>query len=253
MNKVFRIKGEAAFALVLSMLSGAPSGAKYTKELYENHLINAQEASKLLTFTHFTSPIFILSTIALIFLNNQEIGPLIMLCHYLPNLFIGLLFRNYYESPQENNKISLRRALNKMHKKRITNPQPFGNLLRNALMNTINTLLLILGIITLFLIITTIIDHNLNLTPYHQSILNGIFEMTQGLKYTSLLPIPLKNKSILATMFISFGSFSVHLQTISLISDTKIKYYPFFIARLLHASLSSLLLYILFDYYFLYF
>ena len=60
-----------------------------------------------------------------------------------------------------------------------------------------------------------------------------------------------KNKAVLATIFISFGGLSVHIQTISIISNTKIKYYPYLIARILHASIASLL-YVLFDYYFLY-
>jgi sporulation integral membrane protein YlbJ len=233
------------------MLSGFPSSAKYTKELYLSGSINEYEASKILTFTHFSNPLFVLGTISIMFLNNKEIGFLILFCHYISNFIIGLIFRNYYISKKDTCKVSLKRAVNMMHEKRISNHKSFNELITEALMSSINTLLLILGVITMFLIITTIIDNNINLSPYNQSILNGIMEMTQGLKYTSMLPIPLLNKTILATMFISFGGLSVHMQTLSIISDTKIKYYPFFIARILHASISSLLVYILFDYYFL--
>jgi hypothetical protein len=126
-----------------------------------------------------------------------------------------------------------------------------GQMISSALMNSINTLFLVLGVITMFLIITTIIDQNITLSSYNQSILNGTLEMTQGLKYVGLLPIPLKNKALLSTMFISFGGLSVHMQTIGLISDSKIKYMPFLIARILHASISSLLIFFLFDYWFM--
>ncbi len=251
MYKLFRLKGEASFALVLSMLSGFPSGAKYTKELYKQGLINEREATKILTFTHFSNPLFVLGTISIMFLNNKEIGFLILFCHYISNFIIGLLFRSYHISKKDTVKISLKRAINAMHERRINNDKNFGQLISDSLINSIHTLLLILGVITMFLIITTIIDNNIKIDMYNQSILNGIFEMTQGLKYVSLLPIPLKNKAVLATLFISFGGLSVHMQTISIISDTKIKYYPFLIARILHASIASLLLYILFDYYFL--
>ena len=114
-------------------------------------------------------------------------------------------------------------------------------------MNGINTLLLIFGVVTLFLVITTIIDNNINIPKYYQSILNGIVEMTQGLKYVSLLNIPLKIKGTLSVLFISFGGISVHIQLISILSDTKIKYFPFFVARIIHACLSSILFYFLFD------
>ena len=120
-------------------------------------------------------------------------------------------------------------------------------ILANSLLHSIDTLLLILGVVTVFLVITTIIDNNINLNNYNQSILNGLFEMTQGLKYVSLLDIPLKLKSILSTMIISFGGFSVHMQIMSILSDTKIKYLPFFTARLLHAFLASSMVMLLFD------
>jgi sporulation integral membrane protein YlbJ len=245
----FKIKVETAFILVLSMLSGFPSSAKYTKELYEKGLINEYEASKILTFTHFSNPLFIIGTLSIMFLNNTEIGFLILFCHYIGNFIIGLIFRNYYVSERGSYKISLRKAVNKMYEQRLSNPYNFGQIVTNSLMKAINTLLLILGVITMFLVITTIIDNLVNLSTYNQSILNGVLELTQGLKYTSILPIPLKNKAVLATLFLSFGGLSVHMQTISIISDTKIKYYPFFVARLLHSSFSCLLVYLLYDYY----
>jgi sporulation integral membrane protein YlbJ len=250
MYHVFRIKGEASFVLALSMLSGFPSSAKYTRELYDKGLINEYEASKLLTFTHFSNPLFILGTISIMFLNNKEVGLLILICHYISNLIIGLIFRNYYISKKDTSKVSLKKAFDVMHEKRLASGKSIGLMISNALMNSINTLLLILGVISMFLIITTIIDQNITLNLYNQSILNGTLEMTQALKYVSLLPIPLKNKALLSTMFISFGGFSVHMQTIGLISDTKIKYLPFLVARILHASISSLLIYFLFDYWF---
>jgi sporulation integral membrane protein YlbJ len=250
MYKIFRIKGEASFVLVMSMLSGFPSSAKYTRELYDKGLINEHEASKLLTFTHFSNPLFILGTISIMFLNNKEVGLLILICHYVSNIIIGLIFRNYYISKKDTTKVSLKTSLNIMHQKRLESGKSIGLMISNALMNAINTLFLVLGVITMFLIITTIIDQNVSLNPYNQSILNGTLEMTQGLKYVSLLPLPLKNKALLSTMFISFGGLSVHMQTIGLISDSKIKYMPFLIARILHASISSLMIFFLFDYWF---
>jgi sporulation integral membrane protein YlbJ len=251
MYKIFRIKGEASFVLVMSMLSGFPSSAKYTRELYDKGLINEHEASKLLTFTHFSNPLFILGTISIMFLNNEEVGLLILICHYIGNIIVGLIFRNYYISKKDTAKVSLKTSLNVMHEKRLESGKSMGLMISSALMNAINTLFLVLGVITMFLIITTIINQNVTLNPYNQSILNGTLEMTQGLKYVSLLPIPLKNKALLSTMFISFGGFSVHMQTIGLISDSKIKYMPFLVARILHASISSLMIFFLFDYWFM--
>lgn len=249
MNKLFKVKGVGAFAIIMSIISGFPSSAKYIKELFKKNLIDENEATKLLTFTHFSNPLFILGTISLLFLNNKEVGLLILICHYIGNFIIGIMFRNYYPSKKETKKLSLKNTLIEISDKRIKNNKSFGEIITNALLNSINTLILILGVITMFLVITTIIDNNININSFHQSILNGFFEMTQGLKYVSLEEIPLKLKSTISVMIISFGGLSVHMQIISILSDTKIKYFPFLTARIIHTVISSLLLFFTFDFW----
>ena len=249
MHKLFKVKGEGAFVFIMSMISGFPSNAKYVKELHTGGIIDENEASKILMFTHFSNPLFILGSISLMFLNNKEVGLLILICHYLGNFIIGFLFRNYYPSTYRKEKVSIKKAITNMHNKRINNNQKLGSIITNSLLNAINTLLLILGIVTMFLCLTTIIDNNINLNNYNQSILNGFIEMTQGLKYVGLLNIPLKLKTIISTLIISLGGFSVHMQLISIISDTKIKYLPFLTARVLHALISSFLIFIFFDFW----
>ena len=247
MNKLFKIKSKAAFVLVMSIISGNPANAKYTRELYLNGDLNEYEATKILCFSCFANPLFILGTVSLLFLNNKEVGLLILLCHYLSNIIIGLILRNYHPSDNEKSKVSLKVAICEAHKKRISNKTDFGSIITNALINSINTLLLILGVMTMCLIITTIIDNNINLNSVLQSLLNGSIEMTQGLKYISLEAIPLKLKCILSVMILSFGGFSVHLQITSILSDTKIKYLPFLLSRIIHSLISGLLMFAFFD------
>lgn len=249
MNKLFKIKSSAAFVFVMSIISGNPANAKYTRELYLNGDLNEHEATKILCFSCFANPLFILGTVALTFLNNKEVGILILICHYIGNIIIGLFLRNYYPSDKENERASLIKAIDGMHKKRISNKSGFGTIITNSLLNSINTLLLILGVMTMCLVLTTIIDNNVNLNSVLQSILNGCVEMTQGLKYISLEAIPLKLKCILSVMILSFGGLSIHMQIISILSDTKIKYFPFLCSRILHSIISGLLMYLLFNFW----
>lgn len=249
MVNFFKVRGVGAFVFILSLISGFPSNSKYVRELYKKGLINEYEGTKLLTFTHFSNPLFVLGTVSILFLNNREIGFFILFCHYIGNIIVGFLFRNYYVSDSIDSKVSLKKAIVSMHKKRISNDKSFGEIMTSSLMDGINTLLLIFGVVTLFLVLTTIISNNIALPPYYQSILNGLIEMTQGLKYVSLLDIPLKIKGTLSILFISFGGISVHIQLLSIISDTKIKYFPFLVARIIHACVSSLLFYFLFDFW----
>ncbi len=242
MYKLFKINGTGAFIIILSILSGFPSSAKYTKELYLNGEINDKEATKLLTFTHFSNPLFILGTLSITFLNNKEIGMCILISHYIGNLFIGLIFRNYYISKKDTTKVSLKNAIISMNSSRTD--KSFGQMLSNAITSSISTLLLILGTVTIFLVLTTLINNNLSVSLYYKSIINGIFEMTQGLKYLSMLKIPLYKQALISVFFISFGGLSVHMQVLSIISDTKIKYFPYFISRILHASISTIIFFI---------
>lgn len=247
MNLLFKTRGVCSFIFIMSIISGIPSNAKYIKELYQNNLIDEKEGTKLLMFTHFSNPLFILGTVSILFLNSKKVGILILFCHYITNFIIGIIFRNYYPTKEYNTKINLKKAILAMHNKRISNNKSFGNILTNSLINTINTLLLILGVITFFLVITTIINCNINLNLYHQSILNGIFEITQGLKSISNLPISLKTKTTICAMILSFGGLSGHMQIMSILSDTKIKYLPFLLARIIHALISGVLVYLLFN------
>lgn len=247
MNKIFKADGVCSFIFIMSLITGFPSNAKYTRKLYLDGKIDKNMASKILIFTHFSNPLFILGTLSLIFLNNKEVGLLILICHYLGNIINGLLFRNYFPTSESKEKVSIKKAIYDMHKKRMESQKSFGTVVSEALLNGINTLFLILGVVTMFLVVTTIIDNNLNINNFYQSLLNGFVEMTQGLKYISICDIPLKIKSVFSAMIISFGGLSVHMQIISILSDTDIKYMPFLAGRIIHAFTSSLLVYIFFD------
>ncbi len=247
MQTLFRSKGDSAFILIMSIISGFPSNAKYTKALYQDGILEKREAEKMLTFTHFSNPLFILGTIAETFLGNKKVGFLILACHYSTNILIGLLFRNYTVSPKKQTHFSIENILHKIQERRKEN-KSFSSVLGESLIDTIQTLLLILGTVTVFLIVTTIINQKLHFHPYYQSLLNGFFEMTQGLKSVSLLPSSLRLKATLSTMIISFGGLSVHMQMMGILSDTDISYLPFLVARIFHSALASILMYFLFDF-----
>ena len=241
-TKLFKINSNAAFVFIMSMISGFPSNAKYTRELYLQNKLTDKESTKILMFSHFSNPLFILGTISITFLNDKRLGILIIISHYISNIIIGLIFRNYNKSNISNEKFSFKNSILKMHNKRINNDKKIGAIITSALTNSINTLLLLLGVITTFLIITTIIDNNFHPDLFSKSIISGLLEMTQGLKHVSILNISNYYKAILITAIISFGGLSVHTQIISIISDTKIRYLPFLLARILHVIISVLII-----------
>ena len=232
MEKLFKVNKNCSFAFIMSILSGSPSNAKYLKDLQENNLISNIDIQKCLNFCHFTNPIFVIGTIGYNFLNNKKIGLIILICHYLSSIIIGI-FNNRKQIKQTNNYNKIKITENKNN---------FIEIIKDSITDTTNTLLLILGIITTCIIITCIID-NILLINDNLKFIFGFFEITQGLKYLTLANMSIIYKSIISAFFISFGGICIHLQVYSILDNKKIKYYPYFFSRILHGILSALLTY----------
>lgn len=234
---LFNIKKECTLVFFLSMLSGFPTNAKNIRKLYDMNIINSKEASHMLMFTHFSNPLFILGTLAIFFLNNKKLGIIILLSHYLSNFIIGIIFRKL-------NTISS--SISNEQEKNLH----FGPVFVNAIKSSVDTLLLILGTLTCFLIISAIIINRFNLNSYNSLLIKSILEITMGLKELSLFNFNDLTKVILSSCILSFGGLSVHMQVVSQLIDTDISYKYFFIGRVFQVVISLFLSYLI---YFLYF
>lgn len=231
-SKMFKLPKESSYIMFMSLTSGIPSNAKLIKEQLDNNTINTYEADKLLTMTHFSNPLFIIYTVGNNFFNNQKIGLIILFSHFITNFIVGFLFRNIYHYNTNNNYVN-------------KEPRDFITLLKDSFINTTKILITVFGIIIFFSIITTTLNKYLHLNTFSSVILNGLIEITTGLKYLSLLNISKIKAAIIATFFISFGGFSIHLQVMSILSKYKINYYIYLISRIIHASISSLITFII--------
>ena len=233
---LFGIDNNISFVFIMSILSGFPSSSKYIKDLVSKNIINEEVASKALLFTHFSNPLFILGTIT-IFFNSKEIAIFILIIHYLSNIFVGILFKNFNNS--YNKSINIKNET-----------LDIGSVLTSAIKEAISTLLLILGSISVCSIILTIIKSTFNINEINTALISGIIEITQGLKYISVLNISIKLKTCISIAFLSFGGLSIHIQVMSILNDTKIKYRFYLIGRIIHSIISFILSYLLFDFIF---
>lgn len=236
MPNFFHLPKEACFPLIVSLFSGFPSGAKATTDLVKNNILTDEQGSRLLTFTHYSNPLFILGFIGNIVLGNRKIGFIILISHVLTNFIVGFLFRPKDIGMVYKNNISVK----------TTKLPSLGKALKDSIFDSLNTMFLLLGIVTIFLIITTIISKLFSYGPLLNSLIAGLLEMTQGVKAISVLSVPLIIKIMFITIFISFGGISVHVQVLSIISETKIKYKYFLLARIIHAILATILVSILY-------
>lgn len=237
LKSIFNVSEQCISIFLLSIFSGFPAGARNVRTLYDKKLISSSEANRILMFNHFANPLFVLGTVGVLFLNNELYGYLILLSHYMGNIIVGILFRNIYYSDNINYKLVIDKSQN------------FSSVLIKAIKSSIDTLLLILGTLTCFLIISSLIINKINVNCYLDAIIKGILEMTMGLKSISLLHIDPVYKVVISTMFISFGGFAVHLQVLSQLVDTNISYRPFLLARMLHALISGGIGYVLYCFF----
>lgn len=235
---LFKTKGISSFVMFSSFVCGFPSSGRLINELLDKKLINEIDASKILNFTFFANPLFVINTVGVMFLNDYKIGFLILLAHFLGNVAVGILFRNLYNNNEKYIKINLKDSIKTFNKK--LNSKNLIKEFLNSISNTLLTLLNVFGIITCFVILINLI--NIDINPFFNTIFKGILEQTTGLKYLSLTNIDYKIKVYTATFFISFGGFCIHSQIFNILKNYKIKYYPFLLARFIHALISVLLM-----------
>ena len=229
---LFNITDNMIIILILSIISGFPSNARNTRTFYDNGEISLDEANHILIFSHFSNPLFILTTIAVFFFGDKNVGWILLISHYLSNLILGILFRNYFN---HNDKVS----------KKNTMDVDFGNVFVGAIKKSIDTILLICGIVTVFMLLSSIVINTFNFDSYNSMIVKGILEITIGIEALGKLGIPMIYKIVIASGFLAFGGFSVHMQVVSQIADTDISYKYFFIGRFYQMILSSLISYLI--------
>lgn len=229
---LFHINNNSIFIIIMSMLSGFPSSAKYIRQLYNENKISLENANKLILYTHFSNPLFLLNVVSINVLNNKKVGLYVLISHYITNFILAFLFRPK-NIPNENNELKIN-----IKEKNIV------KVITNAINNSIDILLLVLGIIAICSVLSSLVsihfNHNISF------IFNLIFEMTKSLYIIKDLSISLYYKGLLCTVIISFGGICIHMQIMSILSDIKIRYGQYFKARILHSLISGIIYILLF-------
>lgn len=219
-NNKLKLDGSVFYVTIMSILSGIPSGSKYTKDLLEKGIIEEKTANYLLSFTHFPNPMFVLSTVTTLI--NSKIALKILITLILSNLIIAFIFKpKKKEVYKTNSSIS----------------NDFSSSLAKAILDAIKVIIIIYGTSVFFYLITVIINKYLTLTVFSHVILNGFFDLTKGLFSTILISNELL-RSLLIIIFFAFGSLSIHIQIKSIISNTSLKYKKFILGRILQIMIS---------------
>lgn len=214
-------KNAHTYIFIMSLLSGTPTSAYIIKGLYLEENISKNNANLALLFTYFCNPLFLYSFFTLIF-NNSFITTKLMLIHYLSNIIIFFYIRK------------------KIVKEIIPRKKVHIDL-ASAITKSMNTTIMVLGTITFYMILSNILLTCFNITNITSATIKGILEITQGLNAILNLNISLKIKEMIATLFISFGGFSIHTQIKCIIEKTDLEYSYFLFGRILQVIISLIL------------
>ncbi len=219
-NKIFNTSGNTFSLFILSTISGSPTNAYIINESLKNKNITNKTAQKLMTYTYFSNPLFLYNILKSSF-NNFIIFKIIFF-HYFANIITGIILRfNGKDDP-----IKINNSINN---------QNILLIIPKSISKSINTLLMILGCITFYMIISNIL---IKITSLNPVLIKGILEITQGLHLLNTLKYKSILKEIIAIALISFGGLSIHTQVLALINDKNL-YKCYFKGRIYQMLIST--------------
>lgn len=260
MRPIFKLPGCSSLVIVMGFTSGFPVGAILSKKLYEEKMLTANEAERLVSFTNNSSPLFIIGAIGIGMFNSAAFGYLLAASHYLANILVGLFWRFKAVTtvtPKEN-KMSIKSAFSQLL---TTQTDGIGKILGDAIRNSINNILAIAGFIIFFSVLTRmlivwgIMDNFALLISNWFAFLNipypvayglgiGLFEITLGANTIAITNSESIIKLLTVSLLLAFSGFSIIAQVMSVISTVPVRLSFYLKSRLLQMGLSLVFTYI---------
>lgn len=260
MRPVFHLPGKASFIVAMGYTSGIPIGAVLTSKLRHQNLLTQVEGERLLAFTSNPSPGFMFGAVASGMLGKPELGFVLAGSVYLSNLIVGILFRFYRYQAAEGNahfSFSFKKAWQELIRAQNEDGRPFGQLLGDAVRQSVNTVLLIGGFITFFSVLINMLNAThitaglahifepltgglLNLQII-TSLLNALFETTLGCRTSIQTFSDLQVQVAVLSAVMAWGGLSVFAQVASFTSSTDCRFSAFFLGRVLQALIAPIL------------
>lgn len=259
---IFNVSGKSALVFVISTVSGYPVGAKLASELRSNHQISKSEAQRLVSFCSTSGPLFIIGAVGTGMFNNPSLGYLMIICHYLASISVGLLFRKYGDEYLPQSKDSIHTNIRNIINERSSSNTGFFVLFGNAVFNGINTLLMIGGFVIVFSVVfkvlslfniislfAGIIYIPLSILGVNKDLclafMSGLFEITIGCNnIASLTSSPEIVRTALASFLIGFSGLSILAQCCTFISKTDINTNLYIFSKFLHGILAAIFTFI---------
>lgn len=262
MRPVFNVPGTGSFTLAMGIASGYPLGAALSARLKNGRLATKTEAERLMCFCNTSDPLFMTGAVAVGMFRRTDLAGIIIGAHYLSAVLVGLLLRFWRRNDPPSPPIKTEpgfivlRAYRAMRRAQREDPKEFGQLLGDAVRNSVNTLLTILGFMVLFSVvfelikmagfagvlsnaISRVIPDSVIPKALHDSLVSGIFEITIGTSAAATAQTSLVARVAMCSAIIAWSGLSVHAQVAAVIQPSGMSVWPYAASRFVQAILAA--------------
>lgn len=252
-EQIFGTSGYAAYAFLMSILSGYPVGAKIIGDLGENGLIDETDATKMSAFCSTSGPLFIVGSVSVGMFGSVAAGKLLFLAHTLSALITGVIFRFYRQtkktttSADKNAPQAVRPRVSPAKKK------AENNVLYDCVYSSVVSLATVGGFICVFYVLADIFQNLDILYPLWKTLCfitknetlskafsYGLIECTRGCKMLALCGLSTYSLAF-ASSLIAFGGVSVLVQSVCFLKKANVKISVFLLAKTVQTVISFLL------------
>lgn len=228
-EKLFKINRIGIYPFLLGLTCGFPLGVKCASDMYREGLLTKKEAERLIGFSNNTGPAFLVSGVGMGLRGNVSDGILLYVSMVLAAVAVGILF-SFGEG-----EIGEDRALRQRSKFSLTRS------VKNAGAGTLN----VCSYLTFFACAIGLLRNLLGESYVYLALISflEIGSATSIFSKTLLLDSTLS--LTLSAFAVGFSGLSVHLQSLSYISETDIPTRKYFIMKSVQGVLTAALAYIL--------
>lgn len=279
MRPLFSVPGIGAFALSMGLAAGYPMDAVITSRFRSQGLCTRIEGERLLAFTNTADPLFMIGAVAVGMFKSPALGGLLAIAHYISAFLVGVAFKMWGRKSERSEQVVqptvteaavvvrgniFVRAVREIAKAREEDGRPFGGLLREAVTESMMTLIMICGFIVFFAVMIDIMRLSgimkvvgipvvfiYHLFGIHTGLVNptlaGLLELDIGTAQAAAVhAAPLIQRLALVSGIIAWSGLAVHAQVASVLTNTDIRMTPYFLARFLHGILAAVITVVLY-------
>lgn len=281
-EKFLRLPYYTILIILLGFVSGYPNGAKMTRDMFNNELIDSKQATRLLTVSNYCSPLFIMGTIGAGLFKSIKLGMFLLLIHWLSGILAALITSKITDSRYRKRNIKEQRIGGKdqfykqddqrKNRSRINSinnnikeltPIHFSVLLTSSIESAAILCVKLTGYIVFFAVIAELLSllgvfsflcnaivflfpgSSQSFSALLASTLRGFLEITSGAQAINQVKgIQLNMQLAAISLIFGFAGFSAHAQVIGIMNGTDSKYKVFFISKVLHGIIASAMAFI---------